>query len=187
MPTNAPQECSLYTFTLDGVRRRTTPKDVTARKAAQAAQDTADSKQDALTAEQLAAVNSGITADKVEEYDKYEQIGTTYTSNPYVNATAFNRIKVYRTGPHSAVMVCNLQITSALTTGTEVNIGSINGITLPIGQLQVLAGQNGAGHTVLFNITNTGVLKVWSKTASEEKEFFRAMIPLIVNSFEGGA
>lgn len=62
MPTNAPQECSLYTFTLDGVRRRTTPKDVTARKMAQAAQATADSKQDALTTAQLAACNSGITA-----------------------------------------------------------------------------------------------------------------------------
>ena len=59
---NTIKECSLYTFTVNGTRTKTTPKDITARAAAEAAQTTADGKQDALTAEQLAAVNSGITA-----------------------------------------------------------------------------------------------------------------------------
>ena len=58
---NTIKECSLYTFTVNGTRTKTTPKDITARAAAEAAQTTADGKQDALTAEQLAAVNSGIT------------------------------------------------------------------------------------------------------------------------------
>ena len=56
------KECSLYSFTLRGQKVKTTPKDITARAAAEAAQATANGKQDALTAAQLAAVNSGITA-----------------------------------------------------------------------------------------------------------------------------
>lgn len=59
---NTIKECSLYTFTVNGTRTKTTPKDITARAAAEAAQTTANGKQDALTAAQLAAVNSGITA-----------------------------------------------------------------------------------------------------------------------------
>lgn len=51
----AVEECSLYTFTVGGVSRKTTPKDVAARKAIA-------TKQDALTNAQLEAVNSGITA-----------------------------------------------------------------------------------------------------------------------------
>lgn len=61
MPSDI-KECSLYSFTLRGQKVKTTPKDITARAAAEAAQNTANGKQDALTAAQLAAVNSGITA-----------------------------------------------------------------------------------------------------------------------------
>lgn len=56
------KECSLYSFTLKGQKIKTTPKDITARAAAQAAQTAANGKQNALTAAQLAACNSGITA-----------------------------------------------------------------------------------------------------------------------------
>ena len=59
---NTIKECSLYTFTVNGTRTKPTPKDITARAAAEAAQTAANGKQDALTAAQLAAVNSGITA-----------------------------------------------------------------------------------------------------------------------------
>lgn len=59
---NTIKECSLYTFTVNGTRTKTTPKDITARAVAEAAQNTSNGKQDALTATQLAAVNSGITA-----------------------------------------------------------------------------------------------------------------------------
>lgn len=62
MPSSNVQECSLYSFTVNGTTRKTTPKDITARRAAQNAQTTAAGKQDALTTAQLAAVNSGITA-----------------------------------------------------------------------------------------------------------------------------
>lgn len=60
MPSDI-KECSLYSFTVHGVKTKTTPKDITARAAAEAAQTTANGKQDALTAAQLAACNSGIT------------------------------------------------------------------------------------------------------------------------------
>lgn len=61
MPSDI-KECSLYSFTLKGQKIKTTPKDITARAAAEAAKTTANGKQDALTAEQLAACNSGITS-----------------------------------------------------------------------------------------------------------------------------
>lgn len=68
MPSDI-KECSLYSFTLRGQKVKTTPKDITARAAAEAAQTTANGKQDALTAEQLAAVDSGVTAAKVAAWD----------------------------------------------------------------------------------------------------------------------
>lgn len=76
------KECSLYTFTVNGTQTKTTPKDITARAAAEAAQNTANGKQDALTAAQLAAVNSGITADFVTK--KFAVVtGTTPSAAGY--------------------------------------------------------------------------------------------------------
>lgn len=74
---NTIKECSLYTFTVNGTRTKTTPKDITARAAAEAAQTTANGKQDALTAKQLAAVNSGVTAEKVSTYDAFMESDPT--------------------------------------------------------------------------------------------------------------
>ena len=71
------KECSLYTFTVNGTQTKTTPKDITARAAAEAAQTTANGKQDALTAAQLAAVNSGVTAEKVATYDAFMESDPT--------------------------------------------------------------------------------------------------------------
>lgn len=61
MPSDI-KEYSLYSFTLRGQKVKTTPKDIAARAAAEAAQNTANGKQGALTAAQLAACNSDITA-----------------------------------------------------------------------------------------------------------------------------
>lgn len=76
MPSDI-KECSLYSFTLKGQKIKTTPKDITARAAAEAAQTTANGKQDALTAAQLAAVNSGVTAEKVATYDAFMESDPT--------------------------------------------------------------------------------------------------------------
>lgn len=76
MPSDI-KECSLYSFTLRGQKVKTTPKDITARAAAEAAQITANGKQDALTAAQLAAVNSGVTAEKVATYDAFVESDPT--------------------------------------------------------------------------------------------------------------
>lgn len=84
---NTIKECSLYTFTVNGTRTKTTPKDITARAAAQAAQTTANGKQDALTAAQLAAVNSGITAEKVAGYDAFN-VPSAFSGSPAMDGTA---------------------------------------------------------------------------------------------------
>ena len=68
MPSDI-KECSLYAFTLRGQKIKTTPKDITARAAAEAAQTTANGKQDALSSAQMDAVNSGITADDLAVND----------------------------------------------------------------------------------------------------------------------
>ena len=141
------------------------------------------SKQDALSSAQMEAVNSGITAAKVTEYDSTEQLGTTYASNLYVNQTSFNRIKVYRTGAHSAVVFCNLMISSPFTVSQFITIGSIDGAALLFDHFQTLAGQNGDGHAVLITIKKNGTIQIWSSSASTSGEFFRAMIPLVVDSF----
>lgn len=84
---NTIKECSLYTFTVNGTRTKTTPKDITARAAAEAAQTTANGKQDALTTAQLAAVNSGITAEKVAGYDAFN-VPSAFSGNPAMDGTA---------------------------------------------------------------------------------------------------
>lgn len=58
----AVQECSLYSFTINGVKRKTTPADLTARRLANEAKAALQGKQDSLTTAQLDAANSGITA-----------------------------------------------------------------------------------------------------------------------------
>lgn len=86
MPSDI-KECSLYSFTLRGQKIKTTPKDITARAAAEAAQTTANGKQDALTAAQLAAVNSGITAEKVAGYDAFS-VPSAFSGSPEMDGTA---------------------------------------------------------------------------------------------------
>lgn len=86
MPSDI-KECSLYSFTVHGVKTKTTPKDITARAAAEAAQTTANGKQDALTAAQLAAVNSGITAEKVAGYDAFN-VPSAFSGSPEMDSTA---------------------------------------------------------------------------------------------------
>lgn len=86
MPSDI-KECSLYSFTVHGVKTKTTPKDITARAAAEAAQTTANGKQDALTAAQLAAVNSGITAEKVAGYDAFS-VPSAFSGSPEMDGTA---------------------------------------------------------------------------------------------------
>lgn len=81
------KECSLYSFTLRGQKVKTTPKDITARASAQAAQNAANGKQDALTVAQLAAVNSGITAEKVAEYDAFN-VPPAFSGSPEMDGTA---------------------------------------------------------------------------------------------------
>lgn len=71
MPSDI-KECSLYSFTLKGVKTKTTPKDITARALAQEAKELAQSSQGALDATQMAAVNSGVTAAKVAAWDAIE-------------------------------------------------------------------------------------------------------------------
>lgn len=86
MPSDI-KECSLYSFTLNGVKTKTTPKDITARALAQEAKELAQSSQGALDATQMAAVNSGITAAKVAAYDAIS-VPSAYTGNPAMDGTA---------------------------------------------------------------------------------------------------
>ena len=174
------KECSLYTFTVNGTQTKTTPKDITARAAAQAAQTAANGKQDALTAAQLAAVNSGITAEKVAGYDELKKYTLTYTSNSYVTNYAFNRFTVHKVGPHLAILNFQLSLSAAMNVSDFVTIGQISGLSLAVGSLHIVPGQHGTGTTVTVYVTTSGAIRLYSESGVAG-EWYRAMIPLIIN------
>ena len=107
-------------------------KDVADAKAAaeKASQDVAG-KQDALTAEQLNAVNSGITAEKVSVYDGYadtiagKQDALGYTAEDAANKTDDMTTDAGSTTKYPTVHAVEAYVTNTVAEGVEVNTGQI--------------------------------------------------------------
>ena len=107
-------------------------KDVADAKAAadKASQDVAG-KQDALTAEQLNAVNSGITADKVSVYDGYaddiagKQDALGYTAEDSANKTDDMTADTGSTTKYPTVHAVEAYVTNTVAEGVEINTDQI--------------------------------------------------------------
>ena len=108
-------------------------KDVADAKAAadKASQDVAG-KQDALTAEQLNAVNSGITADKVSVYDGYaddiagKQDALGYTAENSANKTDDMTADTGSTTKYPTVHAVEAYVTNTVADGVEINTNQID-------------------------------------------------------------
>ena len=107
-------------------------KDVADAKAAadKASQDVAG-KQDALTAEQLNAVNSGITADKVSVYDGYagtiagKQDALGYTAENSANKTDDMTADTGSTTKYPTVHAVEAYVTNTVAEGVDINTDQI--------------------------------------------------------------
>ena len=107
-------------------------KDVADAKAAadKASQDVAG-KQNALTAEQLNAVNSGITADKVSVYDDYaddiagKQDALGYTAENSANKTDDMTADTGSTTKYPTVHAVEAYVTNTVAEGVEINTDQI--------------------------------------------------------------
>ena len=107
-------------------------KDVADAKAAadKASQDVAG-KQNALTAEQLNAVNSGITADKVSVYDGYagtiagKQDALGYTAENSANKTDDMTADTGSTTKYPTVHAVEAYVTNTVADGVEINTDQI--------------------------------------------------------------
>ena len=107
-------------------------KDVADAKAAadKASQDVAG-KQNALTAEQLNAVNSGITADKVSVYDGYaddiagKQDALGYTAENSANKTDDMTADTGSTTKYPTVHAVEAYVTNTVAEGVEINTDQI--------------------------------------------------------------
>ena len=107
-------------------------KDVADAKAAadKASQDVAG-KQDALTAEQLNAVNSGITAEKVSVYDGYaddiadKQDALGYTAEDVANKTDDMATDTGSTTKYPTVHAVEAYVASQVAEGVEINTDQI--------------------------------------------------------------
>ena len=107
-------------------------KDVADAKAAadKASQDVAG-KQNALTAEQLNAVNSGITADKVSVYDGYagtiagKQEALGYTAENSANKTDDMTADTGSTTKYPTVHAVEAYVTNTVAEGVEINTDQI--------------------------------------------------------------
>ena len=108
-------------------------KDVADAKAAadKASQDVAG-KQNALTAEQLNAVNSGITADKVSVYDGYagtiagKQDALGYTAENSANKTDDMTADTGSTTKYPTVHAVEAYVTNTVADGVEINTDQID-------------------------------------------------------------
>ena len=108
-------------------------KDVADAKAAadKASQDVAG-KQDALTAEQLNAVNSGITAEKVSVYDGYaddiagKQDALGYTAENAANKTDDMTADTGSTTKYPTVHAVEAYVTNTVAEGVDINTDQID-------------------------------------------------------------
>ena len=102
-----------------------------AKAAAEKASQDVAGKQDALTAEQLNAVNSGITAEKVSVYDGYadtiagKQGALGYTAENAANKTDDMTADAGSTTKYPTVHAVEAYVTNTVAEGVEVNTGQI--------------------------------------------------------------
>ena len=102
-----------------------------AKAAAEKASQDVAGKQDALTAEQLNAVNSGITAEKVSVYDGYadtiagKQDALGYTAEDAANKTDDMTTDAGSTTKYPTVHAVEAYVTNTVAEGVEVNTGQI--------------------------------------------------------------
>lgn len=102
-----------------------------AKAAAEKASQDVAGKQDALTAEQLNAVNSGITAEKVSVYDGYadtiagKQDALGYTAENAANKTDDMTADAGSTTKYPTVHAVEAYVTNTVAEGVEVNTGQI--------------------------------------------------------------
>ena len=102
-----------------------------AKAAAEKASQDVAGKQDALTAEQLKAVNSGITAEKVSVYDGYadtiagKQDTLGYTAENAANKTDDMTADAGSTTKYPTVHAVEAYVTNTVAEGVEVNTGQI--------------------------------------------------------------
>ena len=98
---------------------------------ANAAQQAVAGKQDALTAEQLNAVNSGITAAKVSVYDGYagtiagKQDALEYTAEDSANKTDDMTADTGSTTKYPTVHAVEAYVTNTVAEGVEINTDQI--------------------------------------------------------------
>lgn len=102
-----------------------------AKAAAEKASQDVAGKQDALTAEQLKAVNSGITAEKVSVYDGYadtiadKQDALGYTAENAANKTDDMTADTGSTTKYPTVHAVEAYVTNTVAEGVEINTGQI--------------------------------------------------------------
>ncbi len=98
---------------------------------ANAAQQAVAGKQDALTAEQMNAVNSGITAEKVSVYDGYadtiagKQDALGYTAEDVANKTDDMAVDAGSTTKYPTVHAVEAYVTNTVAEGVEINTDQI--------------------------------------------------------------
>ena len=103
-----------------------------AKAAAEKASQDVAGKQDALTAEQLNAVNSGITAEKVSVYDGYadtiagKQDALGYTAENEANKTDDMTVDAGSTTKYPTVHAVEAYVTNTVAEGVDINTDQID-------------------------------------------------------------
>lgn len=108
---------------------------------------------------------------------------TTRTENPYVSATAFNRIVAKKIGPNLLWVLFNvwIDLTPLPNSDDIVEIGKVNGISgVPFGTLFDIPAQNGSG-TILLDFSDNGVFKIVNQSGKPVSGFVRTSFVAVVN------
>ena len=136
------------------------------------------------TAESLQAVADAPSGETVlamhsfTDNNTHRYLAKSYTTNSYVDSTAFNRIYAYQHGDMVQITF-NLNFTSAMpTTSNFVEIGRFTLPTnrgFPFSLLQTLAGQKSSTN-ILVQISTSGVISIHNEFSTSASGWYRACI-----------
>ena len=111
----------------------------------------------------------------LENYPTSSQLTLTRTENSYINATNFASLNARKYG-NIVVFHANIQFSTNLPSNSSyVDIGKINGITLPYGLSTIIPGQTSAAR-ILVSLTEQGNIRVYNGSGTAASGFFRGFL-----------
>lgn len=110
-------------------------------------------------------------------------ITLTRTENPYMSATAFNRIQAKKIGPNLILVKFNadIDLTPLPDRAENIEVGKVNGISIvQMANFINIPAQNGSG-TILLDFSDNGILRILNWSGKPVSGFVRTSFVAVVD------